>query len=106
VLGTGRLLVTGTPDAGKVTFESLTVAQANGAKLTVTGTTEWRPGKGNVVFDLAVNAQSFPVADIVKFLDLGTFPVTGELTGTLNIRGPKNELEGAGAVTIRNGSIH
>src|SRR5581483_10546597 len=74
--------------------------------LRVEGSTEWKPGNGNVVFDLAINAQSFPVADIVKFLDLGTFPVTGQLTGSLNIRGPKSELEGAGAVTISNGSIY
>ena len=105
-LGTGHVTVTGTPEEGKVTFSPLTVVQANGGSLRVTGSTEWKPGTGNVVFDLAIDAHSFPVADIVKFLDLGTFPVTGELTGTLNIRGPKNALEGQGAVTVRNGSIY
>ena len=105
-LGTGRIVVSGTPDAGKVTFASLTVTQAGGAALRVTGSTEWKPGKGNVVFDLAIDAQSFPVADIVKFLDLGTLPVTGQLTGNLKIQGPKNGLEGAGAVTVTNGSIY
>ncbi|HJT16785.1 MAG TPA: translocation/assembly module TamB domain-containing protein, partial [Thermoanaerobaculia bacterium] len=104
--GTGHITVTGSPEEGKVTFAPLVVARANGETLRVEGSTEWKPGSGNVVFDLAINAQSFPVADIVKFLDLGTFPVTGQLTGSLNIRGPKTELEGAGAVTIRNGSIY
>ena len=105
-LGTGRVVITGTPDAGKVTFASLTITQANGARMNVSGTTEWRPGKGNTIFDLAIDAQSFPVADIVKFLDLGTLPVTGALTGTLHIQGPKNALEGSGAITVRNGSIY
>ncbi|HEX9406426.1 MAG TPA: translocation/assembly module TamB domain-containing protein, partial [Thermoanaerobaculia bacterium] len=105
-LGTGRIVITGTPDAGKVTFASLTVVQAGGARLHVTGSTEWRPGKGNVIFDLAIEAQSFPVSDIIKFLDLGTLPVTGDLTGTLRIQGPKNALEGGGAITVRNGSIY
>jgi outer membrane protein assembly complex protein YaeT len=105
-LGTGRIAITGTPDAGKVTFASLTVTQPNGARLNVSGTTEWRPGKGNTFFDLAIDAQSFPVADIVKFLDLGTFPVTGALTGKLNLKGPKSALEGSGAITVRNGSVY
>src|SRR5207245_1156260 len=105
-LGTGRVVVTGTPDEGKVNFAALTITQAGVARLHLTGTTEWRPGKSNVVFDLAIEAQSFPVADIVKFLDLGTLPVTGALTGKLNIRGPKNALEGSGAITVHNGSIY
>ncbi|MDQ6800860.1 MAG: outer membrane protein assembly factor BamA [Acidobacteriota bacterium] len=105
-LGTGRIVVTGTPDAGKVTFASLTITQAGGAKLNLNGSTEWRPGKGNVVFDLAIEAQSFPVADIIKFLDLGAFPVTGQLTGNLKLQGPKSGLEGAGKVTVTNGSIY
>ncbi|HYS56023.1 MAG TPA: translocation/assembly module TamB domain-containing protein [Thermoanaerobaculia bacterium] len=105
-LGTGRIVVTGTPDAGKVTFASLTVTQAGGATLNVSGSTEWQPGKGNVVFDLTIDAKSFPVADIVKFLDLGTLPVTGQLTGSLKIQGPKSGLEGAGTVTVTNGSIY
>ncbi|HEY8131400.1 MAG TPA: translocation/assembly module TamB domain-containing protein [Thermoanaerobaculia bacterium] len=105
-LGTGRVVLTGTPESGKVTFASLTITQAKGARLNLTGTTEWMPGKGNVQFDLAIDAQSFPVADIVKFLDLGTFPVTGDLTGMLKLQGPKNALEGSGTVTVRNGSIY
>jgi len=105
-LGTGRVVLTGTPDAGKATFASLTVTQPQGARLNVNGTTEWMPGKGNVKFDLAIDAQSFPVADIIKFLDLGTFPVTGDLTGTLKLQGPKSALEGSGTVTVRNGSIY
>jgi outer membrane protein assembly complex protein YaeT len=104
-LGTGKIVLTGTPDAGKVTFASLTVTQP-GARLHLTGTTEWLPGKGNAIFDLDIDAQSFPVADIVKFLDLGTIPVTGDLTGTLRIHGPKKQLEGSGTVTVRNGSIY
>ncbi|HMC23189.1 MAG TPA: translocation/assembly module TamB domain-containing protein, partial [Thermoanaerobaculia bacterium] len=105
-LGTGRVVLTGTPEAGKVTFDSLTITQPKGARLNLIGTTEWMPGKANVKFDLAIDAQSFPVADIVKFLDLGTFPVTGDLTGTLKLHGPKNALEGSGTVTVRNGSIY
>ena len=104
-LGTGRVVLTGTPDAGKVTFASLTVTRGSGESLKVNGTMQWLPGKGNVVFDLAIDAQSFPVADIVKFLDLGTFPVTGQLTGSLRLQGPKSGLEGSGSVTVRNGSI-
>ena len=104
-IATGRVAVTGTPDAGKVTFDSLVVTEARGARLQVNGTTEWQPGKNNVLFDLTINAQSFPVADIVKFLDLGTFPVTGQLSGNLTLQGPKSALEGTGAVTVTNGSV-
>lgn len=105
-LGTGRVIVTGTPDAGKVTFASLNIKQSDGATLQVTGTTEWFPGKGNTVFDLELAAQSFPVADIVKFLDLGTVPVTGDLTGNLRLQGPKKALEGSGTAAIHNGTIY
>ena len=104
-LGTGRIVVTGTPEEGKVTFAGLTVKQGT-STLHLTGSTAWLPGKGNVTFDLDIAAQSFPVADIIKFLDLGTLPVSGDLTGTLRISGPKKALEGAGEVTIANGSIY
>ena len=104
-LGTGRVLVTGTPDEGKVTFAGQTVKQGT-STLRLNGTTAWSPGKGNVALDLDIASQSFPVADIIKFLDLGTLPVTGDLTGTLRLKGPKKALEGSGAVTVRNGSIY
>ena len=41
-----------------------------------------------------------------KFLALGAFPVTGQLTGNLKLQGPKSALEGAGTVTVTNGSIY
>ena len=103
-LGTGRLVVTGTPDSGKVNFAGLTILQ-NGSELRLKGTIAWLPGEGNVNFDLDIGARAFPVADVVAFLDLGELPVTGELTGTLHIEGPKKALEGAGGVTVRAGSI-
>src|SRR5439155_26619141 len=104
-LGTGHLTVTGTPDEGKVTFANLTITQPGGT-LRLAGTTAWTPGKGNLNFDLDIATQSFPVADIVKFLELGTLPVTGNISGTLHIRGRKNRLEGRGAVTVRNGLVY
>src|SRR5207249_1376745 len=57
-------------------------------------------------FDLDIAANNFPVADIVAFLDLGKLPVSGDLTGTLHLEGPKNKLEGTGTVTVRNGAIY
>ncbi len=104
-LGTGRAIVTGTPDSGKVTFAGLTIRQGT-STLKLNGTTAWLPGKGNVNFDLDIATQSFPVADIIKFLDLGTLPVTGDLTGALHLGGPKNALGGNGTIAIRNGSIY
>lgn len=104
-LGTGKLVITGSPEHGKVTFAGLTVRRGE-STVRLNGTTEWSPGKGNVKFDLDIAARSFPVADIIKFLDLGALPVTGELTGTLHIAGPKSALGGQGTVTIRNGSIY
>ncbi|HET7712293.1 MAG TPA: translocation/assembly module TamB domain-containing protein, partial [Thermoanaerobaculia bacterium] len=105
--GTGRLIVTGTPESGKVTFSSLTIRQADtDAELRLGGDVVWMPGKGNVHFDLDLAARSFPVADIATFLDFADLPVSGELTGTLHLEGTKQQLEGAGAVTIRKGTLY
>ena len=102
--GTGHLIVTGTPDSGVARFVNLIVHQGT-SEMRLNGDVRWSPGKGNIAFNLDIAARSFPVADIAKFLDLGTLPVTGEVTGTLHLEGPKSSLEGAGAVTVRNGSI-
>ena len=104
-VGTGKLLVTGTPDEGKVTFVNLAVHQPKG-DLRLNGTVVWKPGKGNAFFDLDIAATSFPVPDIIAFLDLGKLPVTGDLTGKLHIGGPKNKLEGSGGVTVNNGTLY
>lgn len=104
-VGTGRIVVTGTPEEGKVTFAGMTIRQAKG-DVRLNGTIAWHPGKGNSEFDLDVAANNYPVAEIVEFLDLGKLPVTGDLTGTLHISGPKKKLEGSGTVTVRNGSIY
>ena len=103
-LGTGKLLVTGTKDAGKVTFLGLMIHEKN-AELRLTGDVTWAPGTGNVRFNLDIAAKSFPVADIAAFLDIANLPLTGDLTGTLHLEGPKNSLEGRGSVTVRNGSV-
>ena len=106
-LGTGRLIVSGTGDAGKVTFVNLLIKQPNGAELRLNGDINWLPGKGNIRFALDIGARNFPVADIATFLDLGNaLPVSGDVTGTLHLEGPKSALEGAGAITVRNGSIY
>jgi len=104
-IGTGKLVVTGTPEEGKVTFANFAVHQEKG-DLRLNGTVAWAPGKGNTSFDLDIATTSFPVSDIITFLDLGTVPVTGDVSGKLHISGPKSKLEGAGAVTITNGSIY
>jgi len=104
-IGTGRLIVTGTPDAGKATFVNMLVKQPKG-DLRLNGVVAWLPGKGNSSYDLDITAANFPIAEIVKFLDLGTLPIKGELTGTLHISGPKNKLNGAGNVIVRNGEIY
>src|SRR5262245_17337619 len=103
--GTGRLVVTGTPDEGKLTFAGMTIRQTNG-DVRLNGTVAWMPGKGNVSFDLDVIANNFPVADVVAFLDLGKLPVTGDLTGRMHLSGPKKTLGGSGTVTLRNGLIY
>ena len=105
-LGTGRVVITGNPDAGKVTFAGLTIRKSATSSIHLNGTTAWAPGKGNVEMSLDIDAQSFPVADIVKFLDLGTVPVAGDVTGKLHLEGPKSALEGSGAITIRNGTLY
>jgi len=104
-IGTGKLLITGTPDAGKATFVNMLVKQPKG-DVRLNGTVAWLPGKGNSTYDLDVTANNFPIAEVVKFLDLGTLPVKGELTGTLHISGPKNKLNGQGNVIVRNGEIY
>jgi translocation and assembly module TamB len=103
--GTGRLVVTGNSDEGKVTFANFRVHQAKG-DLRLNGTVAWMPGKGNTNFDLDIATTNFPIADIIAFLDLGKQPVTGDVTGKLHLAGPKALLGGAGQVTITNGSIY
>ena len=44
--------------------------------------------------------------DIAAFLDVKNLPITGDLTGTLHLEGPKSSLEGSGRVTVKNGSIY
>ncbi|HSP15428.1 MAG TPA: translocation/assembly module TamB domain-containing protein [Thermoanaerobaculia bacterium] len=103
--GTGKLIVTGTPDVGKVTFLNLIVRQGD-SQIRLAGDVAWEPGKGNVRFNLDIAARDFPIAGIMTFLDVGSFPVTGRLTGTLHLEGLKSALEGAGSVTVRNGTIY
>lgn len=102
--GTGLLTVTGSPERGQANFTELRIVE-NGSRMTLNGLVAWLPGEGNVAFDLDLAAVSVPVRTIAEFLELGDVPVTGELTGTLHIEGPKQELEGAGAVTVRKGTI-
>jgi len=104
-LATGRLIVAGTPDDGRATFVNVNVRRAN-ASLALNGTLHWLPGKGNVAFDLDIAATNFPVGDIIAFLDLGTFPVSGDLTGKLRLSGTKQQLEGSGTVAVKNGVVY
>ncbi|MGZ7033405.1 MAG: hypothetical protein ACXVIJ_15690, partial [Thermoanaerobaculia bacterium] len=104
-MGTGKMLVTGTPEAGKVTFLNM-VMHRETAELRLNGDVIWSPGAGNVRFNLDIAAQSFPVADIAAFLDVKNLPVAGDLTGTLHLEGPKSALGGQGHVTVKNGSIY
>ncbi|HSY48561.1 MAG TPA: translocation/assembly module TamB domain-containing protein [Thermoanaerobaculia bacterium] len=103
--GTGKLVVTGNADDGKVTFANLLVHQAKG-DLRLNGMMAWQPGKGNSSYDLDIATTSFPIADIITFLDLGKVPATGDISGRLHLSGPKATLEGSGQVTISNGSIY
>jgi Outer membrane protein/protective antigen OMA87 len=102
--GTGHLVVTGDGDDGKVTFANFVVHEAKG-DLRLSGTVAWAPGKGNTTYDLDIVTTSFPVAGIITFLDLGTLPVTGEVSGRLHLIGPKTTLGGSGQMTIANGTI-
>lgn len=103
-LATGVAVVRGTPDEGEVEFRNTEVVR-EGSRLALNGLVAWLPGEGNVRFDLDVAADSVPVSDIVAFLDLGELPVTGPVTGTLHLEGPKDRLEGAGSVVLRDGTI-
>ncbi len=102
--GTGTVHITGTPEDGKVDLQHLTISQ-EGSRMALNGSIAWRPGEGNVSFNLDVGAESVPVTMITDFLDLGSLPIRGEVTGTLHLEGPKEALGGAGSVTVRNGSI-
>lgn len=107
-LATGKMVVTGTGENGRVTFAGLVIrrgANESAATLALNGTVNWLPGEGNVDFDLDIAATNFPVADIASFLDFADIPVTGDLTGTLKLAGRKESLEGQGSVTIRNGTV-
>ncbi|HEX7150155.1 MAG TPA: outer membrane protein assembly factor BamA [Thermoanaerobaculia bacterium] len=102
-LATGNLVVTGTPEAGRVTFAGLTINRGD-ASLRLAGDVDWRPGDGNFSLDLDIDARNFPVEDIAKFLDFGELPVTGQLTGRIKLAGPKDALEGEGSIVIRQGT--
>jgi len=101
---TGGLTVSGTPEQGVVRFADLRIRRAD-SNLNLSGDIAWLPGKGNVNFDLAIGATGVPIEEIATFLDLGTVPVSGEVTGTLHLEGPKKTLEGAGSVFVANGKI-
>jgi hypothetical protein len=103
-LATGKMIVTGTPENGRAQFAGLTIRRAD-STLALNGTINWLPGEGNVSFDLDIAATNFPVADIASFLDFANIPITGDLTGTLKLAGRKESLEGAGSVTVRNGTL-
>jgi hypothetical protein len=98
------MLVDGTPDSGRAFFMDTTIARDD-ATLALNGSVEWQPGEGNVAYDLDINANNFPVADIASFLDFADLPVTGKLTGTLKIAGRKESLEGSGRVTVAEGTV-
>lgn len=103
-LATGRLTVKGTTDRGTVRFDDLLIRQ-NGARLTLNGAVDWLPGEGNLAFNLDIAAESYPVSEIAAFLDMADLPIQGAITGTLHLEGPIDSLEGAGLVTLRDGSI-
>lgn len=103
-LATGNLAVKGSPQRGTVRFDDLLIRQ-DGSRLTLNGDLDWLPGEGNLVFDLDIGAESYPVEQIAAFLDLGDLPLEGSVTGTLHIEGPVETLGGAGLVTLRDGSI-
>ncbi|MFN2443852.1 MAG: translocation/assembly module TamB domain-containing protein, partial [Thermoanaerobaculia bacterium] len=103
-VGTGRIAVVGTPDRGEATFTDVRIVDGD-ARIGLNGLVAWTPGEGNLSFDLDLGLSSVPVADIAAFLDLGDLPVSGLMTGTLHLEGPQSALEGAGAVTIREGAI-
>jgi len=104
-LATGQLFVTGSGDSGTVRFNRMKIARGD-SSLNLNGPIQWAPGEGNLRFDLDIGADQFPVQDIAAFLDFATLPVTGALTGTLHLEGPKDALEGAGAVSIRDGVLY
>ena len=103
-VATGKMIIAGTPDEGRATFVNLLIRRAD-ATLTLNGSVNWHPGEGNVEFDLAIAADNFPIGDIASFLDFGTLPASGDLTGTLRIHGRKESLEGQGSVTVRHGVV-
>ena len=103
-IGTGRLHVEGTPDSGRVDFADLRIVRDD-ARLNLNGLLAWEPGEGNSTFDLDVGAESYPVSELLAFLEIKNIPVSGALTGTLHLEGPKKTLAGAGNIIIRNGTI-
>lgn len=102
--GTGMLRVQGTPEAGQVSFTDLRIARDQ-ARLRLDGLLAWAPGEGNVTFDLDLGAETFPVGDLLAFLDMKNLPISGLMTGTLHLEGPRQTVEGAGNVMIRNGTL-
>lgn len=102
-LATGNLVVTGTPESGRVTFAGLTINRGD-ASLRLAGDVTWQPGDGNFALDLDIDARNFPVEDIARFLDFTDLPVTGQLTGKLHLTGPKDALEGEGSIVVRQGT--
>ncbi|MEO8216710.1 MAG: outer membrane protein assembly factor BamA [Acidobacteriota bacterium] len=102
---TGSMTVSGTPDRGMVNFQNTIIRRAQDQQARLNGTVAWLPGQGNIALNLDVGTQSFPLQDLMSFLDVQGFPATGRLTGTLHVEGPKNALEGAGSIVIRGGAI-
>lgn len=102
--GTGRLRVDGSAERGTVTFENLVILEGN-SRLALNGPLSWAPGEGNLTFDLDIAATNVPASRIAEFFDFESLPVSGSVTGTLHLEGPKESLDGAGSITLRNGSL-
>lgn len=101
--GSGRLRVDGTAERGTVTFDDLVILEGT-SRLALNGPLSWAPGQGNLTFDLDIAASNFPAARIAEFFDFAELPVTGIVTGTLHLEGRKDRLNGAGSITLREGS--
>ena len=77
------------------------------AQIAVDGSTQLRKGvfDEHTPFQVALRVQRADISDLQSLAGLG-YPITGTLTGELNVRGTEDAMDGGGSLQVAGGSLY